>query len=145
MGKSPESLRARSRYDRLSSQLVPGASAASWTEPPQRPTKAESMRPWTLRSGGSHGGSHRKWGEFDGFFMDFMKKNEGKLRSRPDSYGDLTKSSWWWMTKEKVISMGDFTEELSVNELDHPNGHSEKGKMIICQWIYQGVNWYIYI
>jgi hypothetical protein len=44
------------------------------------------------------------------------------------------------MTKEKVISMGDFTEELSVNELDHPNGHSEKGKMIICQWIYQGVN-----
>ena len=33
------------RYDRLSSQLVPGASAASCTEPPQRPTKAESMRP----------------------------------------------------------------------------------------------------
>ena len=36
------------RYDKLSKKLVPGASAASCTEPPQRPTKAESIKPWSL-------------------------------------------------------------------------------------------------
>jgi len=62
------------------------------------------MRPWTLRSGGSHreaienGGSSMDFSWiFHGSFMDFMRKNEGKMRSRPDSFGDLN--------KEKVISM----------------------------------------